>query len=142
MKVINLFVVLLIILAISSLEPYTCINISSVYIKNELQKIEESIRKKNRNNKIMHGSLALGLTFLAASALVLRIYMQKRKENAIENLSSKVEHNKNIAQQNRNCKDQVVYAKKNVTTKEYSGKKKEIESIKTVLSFLFFILGK
>ncbi|SBT84782.1 hypothetical protein POCGH01_00226500 [Plasmodium ovale] len=89
MRIINVFAFFFIPLAINLLEPCACLNISSRYIKNKLRTVQENIKRKNKNKKLIIGSVALGLTILAASALGIGFYMHKKEKKRIQELPSK-----------------------------------------------------
>ncbi|SBT77359.1 Malarial early transcribed membrane protein (ETRAMP), putative [Plasmodium ovale] len=89
MRIINVFAFFFILLTINLLEPCACLNISSRYIKNKLRTVQENIKQKKKNKKLIIGSVALGLTILAASALGIGFYMHKREKKGIQELPSK-----------------------------------------------------
>ncbi|CAI7720821.1 early transcribed membrane protein [Plasmodium vivax] len=88
MKIVNLLSLFFLALVIHLLSPCTSRDASSVYIKNEVQKIEDTVKRKQRNRKIILRSLAVGMVILTASLLGTTVYLQKGKKKQVQKSST------------------------------------------------------
>lgn len=88
MKIVNLLSLFFLALVILLLSPCTSRGASSVYIKNEVQKIEDTVKRKQRNKKFILRSLAVGMVILTASLLGTTVYLQRGKKKEIQKSST------------------------------------------------------